>query len=80
VFGGHLLNVSEVQFEGEEELEKLVYSKFEDYEMCQRARVWWLGATNASHRRKADMRSLYYLITPQQYFAGVDNIKTYLAE
>jgi hypothetical protein len=80
VLGAYLLNVSEVQFEGEEELEKLIYSKFEDFEMCQRARVWWLGGSNPSHRRKADMRSLYYLITPQEYLLAVDNLKTYLAE
>jgi hypothetical protein len=40
--------------------------------------VWWLGGTNASHRKKADMRNLYYLITPENYFAAVDNFKTYL--
>lgn len=61
---GYLLNVSEVQFEGEEELDKLIYSKFEDYELCSRAWVWWIGGANPSHRKKADMRSLYYLITP----------------
>lgn len=48
--------------------------------MCQRARVWWLGGTNASHRRKADMRNLYYLITPEEYLQAADNLKTYLAE
>lgn len=58
----------------------MIYSKFEDFEMCQRARVWWLGGTNASHRRKADMRNLYYLIAPEEYLQAADNIKSYLAE
>jgi hypothetical protein len=48
--------------------------------MCKRAWVWWIGGSNASHKKKADMRSLYYLIKPQEYFAAIDNIKTYLAE
>lgn len=77
---GYLVNVSEVQVEDSEELDKLVYSKFEDYEMCQRAQVWWLGERNSTFKKKADMRNLYYLIKAEEYLRGADRIKTYLQE
>ena len=79
-FSGYLLNVSEIQYQGSEDLDKLIYSKFEDYQMCQRARAWWLGEKNNTFKKKADMRNLYYLIKADEYFKGVDKIKTYLDE
>ena len=47
--------------------------------MCKRARVWWLGDRNRTFKKKADMRNLYYLIKAEEYFEGVDQIKTYLS-
>lgn len=72
--------MSEVQFEGEEELEKLVYSKFEDYEMCKRAMVWWIGDKNHTYKKRADMRNLYYLIEGEEYLRGIHSIKGYLED
>ena len=63
LFSGYLLNISEIQFEGSEDLEKLIFSKFEDFEMCKRAKIWWLGDRNKSFKKKTDMRNLYYLIS-----------------
>jgi hypothetical protein len=48
--------------------------------MCKRAKTWWLGGSNHSFKKKADMRSLYYVISGEEYLKGVDRIKTYLEE
>ena len=48
--------------------------------MCQRAKAWWLGQKNNTFKKKADMRNLYYVIKAEEYFKGVDKIRTYLDE
>ena len=75
LFSGYLLNVSEIQFEGSMKLDELIFSKFEDFEMCKRAKKWWLGDRNQTFKKKADMRNLYYLISAEEYFKGIDQIK-----
>lgn len=46
--------------------------------MCKRAKIWWLGDRNQTYKKRADMRNLYYLISTEEYFKGIDQIHTYL--
>ncbi len=46
--------------------------------MCKRAKHWWLGEQNQTLKKKTELRNLYYVISAEEYFKGVDNIKSYL--
>lgn len=76
----YVLNVSEVEIinSGTKSLDELIFSKFEDYEFCQKSLCWWVGDNVKSQRQKADLRKLYFVMKLKDYISAAKNIKSYL--
>ena len=77
---GYLLVLSEVELQGKQtNLESLIYNHFENFELCQKAKHWWIGERNSSPlKKKVQMANLYCLIPCEDYFKSVEKFKEYL--
>jgi hypothetical protein len=78
----YVLNISEVEITTNQtqNLDELIFSKYEDYEFCQKSVAWWVGENIKSQRQKADLRRLYFVIKLKDYLDSVKNIRSYLDE
>ena len=76
----YLLCISEIQYEGSEKLDDYIFAKWEDYEMCKRSKLYWVGENVQCRKKKVQMKRLYWLIDWKSYIAAAKNLNTYLDE